>query len=99
MLILQNASFKLLECKYQPAWLQLVQNWMQERCVAGAASLERGGKQQLLHVQMMVRIKIDPRDAEKLREEIKTLVGWRRGDGSGTYCQVKEFKPGQVSQH
>ena len=81
----------------QPAWLQLVHNWMQERCVAGAASLERGGKRQLLHVQMMVRIKIDPRDADKLKDEIKSLVGWRRGDGSGTYCQVKEFKPGQVS--
>ena len=30
-----------------PAWLQLVQNWMKERCVSGACALERGGRQQL----------------------------------------------------
>ena len=30
-----------------------------------------------------------------LRDELKTVVGWRRGDGSGVYCSVKEFAPGQ----
>ena len=33
-----------------------------------------------------------------LADELKSLVGWRRGDGSGIYCQTKEFAPGQTWQ-
>ena len=82
-----------------PAWLQLVANWMQLRCVSGAAVLERGGRQQHLHLQIVLRIRIDPLDMDALRDELKTLVGWRRGDGSGTYCSAKTFGIGQARMH
>ena len=45
------------------------------------------------------RIRIDPLDVDALRDELKTLVGWRRGDGSGTYCAVKTFGIGQARTH
>ena len=79
-----------------PAWLQLINNWMQERTVAGAAALERGGKQQHLHLQIMLRMHIAEQDVDALKLELKTLVGWRRGDGSGCYCSIKQFGTGQV---
>jgi hypothetical protein len=79
-----------------PAWLQLIKNWMEQRTVAGAAALERGGKQQHLHVQIMLRMHIAEQDVDALKLELKTLVGWRRGDGSGCYCSAKLFGSGQV---
>ena len=82
-----------------PAWLALVANWMRLRCVSGAAALERGGRQQHLHLQIVLRIRIDPLDVDALRDELKTLVGWRRGDGSGTYCSAKTFGIGQARMH
>ena len=79
-----------------PAWLALVFAWMQLRCVAGAAALERGGKNQNLHVQIMLHMHICEQDIDALKLELKSLVGWRRGDGSGTYCAAKEFGAGQT---
>ena len=79
-----------------PAWLQLIKNWMEERTVSGAAALERGGKQQHLHLQIMLRMHIAEQDIDALKLELKTLVGWRRGDGSGCYCSIKLFGTGQV---
>ena len=79
-----------------PAWLQLINNWMQERTVAGAAALERGGKQQHLHLQIMLRMHIAEQDVDALKLELKTLVGWRRGDGSECYYSIKLFGTGQV---
>ena len=79
-----------------PGWLNMVYEWMRLRCKAGAAALERGGKQQHLHVQIMLRMHVCSQDLSALRDELKALVGWRRGDGSGIYCQVKEFTPGQT---
>ena len=81
-----------------PAWLKLVDEWMKLRCEAGAAALERGGRQQHLHVQIMLRMHIAEQDIKMLADELKSLVGWRRGDGSGIYCQTKEFAPGQTWQ-
>ena len=79
-----------------PAWLQLIYNWMQQRTLAAAAALERGGKQQHLHLQIMLRMQIAEQDIEALKLELKTLVGWRRGDGSGCYCSAKLFGAGQA---
>jgi hypothetical protein len=79
-----------------PAWLTLVHEWMKLRCEAGAVASERGGKAQHLHLQIMLRMRIAPMDIEQLKLELKTLVGWRRGDGSGCYCQAKQFGVGQV---
>ena len=99
-----NTSLPLLELSVTlskhkghvlPAWLALVYSWMKLRCVAGAAALERGGKNQNLHVQIMLRMHICEQDIEALKLELKSLVGWRRGDGSGTYCSAKEFGAGQ----
>ena len=67
-----------------------------EACLAGAIAMERGGKQQNLHCQGMLRMNIDPGEIEKLRQELKELLGWKRGDGSGLHCTVKEFGIGQV---
>ena len=35
-------------------------------------------------------------DIDALKLELKTLVGWQRGDGSGCYCSAKIFTPGQT---
>ena len=78
-----------------PGWLKIIHDWMLLRCKAGAAALERGGKQQHLHLQIILRMHIHEQDMNALRDELKTVVGWRRGDGSGVYCSVKEFAPGQ----
>ena len=84
-----------------PAWLTLVHEWMKHRvgCVSGAAAQERGGKAQHLHLQIMLRMRIAPMDIDALKIELKSLVGWQRGDDSGCYCQAKEFGVGQASQH
>ena len=79
-----------------PAWLQLLRAWMQTRTLAGACALERGGRQQHLHLQCMLRMHIAEHDIDALKLELKTLVGWRRGDGTGTYCAIKQFAPGQA---
>ena len=78
-----------------PAWLTLVHEWMKLRCEAGAVAQERGGKAQHLHLQIMLRMRIASMDIEALKLELKTLVGWQRGDGSGCYCSAKEFGAGQ----
>ena len=56
-----------------PAWLQLIKNWMEKRTVSGAAALERGGKQQHLHLQIMLRMHIAEQDIDALKLELKTL--------------------------
>ena len=81
-----------------PAWLALVYNWMKLRCEAGAVAQERGGKAQHLHLQIMLRMRIASMDIEALKLELKTLVGWQRGDGSGCYCSAKEFGVGQEAK-
>ena len=77
------------------AWLTLVHDWMKLRCEAGAVAQERGGKAQHLHLQIMLRMRIATMDLDALKLELKTLVGWQRGDGSGCYCSVKEFGIGE----
>jgi len=79
-----------------PAWLTLVHDWMKLRCKAGAVAAERGGKAQHLHLQIILRMHIAEMDIDALKTELKTLVGWQRGDGSGTYCQAKQFGVGQA---
>ena len=75
-----------------PVWARLLLAWMKKRdgCLAGAVSLERGGKQAFLHCQCILRMRIDPSQLEMLKAELKELMGWKRGDGSGMYCQLKE---------
>ena len=82
-----------------PAWLTLVHEWMKLRCEAGAVAQERGGKAQHLHLQIMLRMRIASMDIEALKLELKTLVGWQRGDGSGCYCSAKEFGDGAGGQN
>ena len=53
-----------------PAWLQLIKNWMEERTVSGAAALERGGKQQHLHLQIMLRMHIAEQDIDALKLDL-----------------------------
>lgn len=79
-----------------PAWMTLVHDWMKLRCKAGAVAAERGGKAQHLHLQIILRMHIAEMDIDALKTELKTLVGWQRGDGSGTYCQAKQFGVGQA---
>ena len=79
-----------------PVWLSLIYEWMKLRCLSGAAALERGGKSQHLHVQIFLSMHIAPQDIEALKKEMKSVVGWKRGDGSGVYCQAKEFECGQT---
>ena len=78
-----------------PAWLTLVYEWMKLRCKAGAVAAERGGKAQHLHLQIILRMCTASMDIDALKLELKTLVGWQRGDGSGCYCSAKEFGAGQ----
>ena len=80
-----------------PAWATILHQWMQKspKCIAGCITLERGGKAQHLHCQGVLRVKMDPNFVEVLKLELKKLVGWQRGDGSGTYVQLKEFAPAQ----
>ena len=39
---------------------------------------------------------MNPTQIDALKTELKRSVGWQRGDGSGTYIQVKEFGAAQV---
>ena len=71
---------------------------MKLRCKAGAVAAERGGKAQHLHLQIILRMCIASMDIDALKLELKTLVGWQRGDGSGCYCSAKEFGVGQAAK-
>ena len=78
-----------------PVWAKLIYEWMKKTCVRGSVSLERGGKQQNLHCQIIIAKMMLPTDILALKNEIKALVGWKRGDGSGTYIQAHVFGVGQ----
>ena len=82
-----------------PAWAKLMHSWMQRRdaVLQGAIALERGGRLQHLHIQGVLRMRIKPDDVENIKLELKQLLGWKRGDGSGMQLMLKELAVGQVS--
>ena len=96
-----SLTLSKLKGHVNPAWATLLHQWMHARdaCLAGAVALERGGKQQNLHVQGILRMRMDPNDIEKLKNELKALIGWKRGDGSGTHMTLKQFVLAQVSEY
>lgn len=82
-----------------PGWLASFEAWMQERCVAGIGTLERGGKIHHLHIQGCVQMQwptaFTKRDETIIANQIKAALGIRRGDGLNCTVQVKMFAPGQ----
>ena len=82
-----------------PGWLDMFKNFCVAQCSAGFGSLERGNKEQHLHVQAMCRIKmagaVNVKMINLVRNMIKAALGIRRGDVSGCSVYVKAFAPGQ----
>ena len=83
-----------------PAWLDFFGSWMQANCVAGLAALERGKKEQHLHIQGAVRMRlrgpIDKKFCDKIKKQIKQVCGIAHGSGFRTLMDVKAFAPGQT---
>lgn len=52
--------------------------FMNERCLAGVFSAERGGKLHYLHIQAVVRVMT--KCAGNVTKELNKLFGWRKGD-------------------
>ena len=78
-----------------PMWAKVIFEWMKKRCERGSVSLERGGKQQNLHLQIILEMYIELEGMNVLKVEIKRLLGWKRGDGSGLYVAGHFFGVGQ----
>ena len=72
-----------------PGWLDCYLSWLTARAKAGLGSLERGKKNEHLHIQAVARVRVrcvDKSQINQLRKEIKAAIGVRHNDGSG--CQV-----------
>ena len=71
----------------------MFKNFCVAQCSAGFGSLERGNKQQHLHVQAMCRIKmagaVNVKMINMVRNMIKAALGIRRGDQSGCAVYVR----------
>ena len=64
------------------AWANAIHRWMKAKCLAGCVSLEKGGRHENLHCQIIMRLKWDPNDLDSLKKEIKVALNVRRGDCS-----------------
>jgi len=78
-----------------PVWLEYFYRWLQAACVLGICSLERGKKDENLHIQSAVRMKLDspPNEAflKRMTRNIKkVLIGTINNKVS-----FKLFVPGQ----
>lgn len=82
-----------------PGWLDAFDSWMNVRCTAGIGALERGNKEQHLHIQAAARLRVQGPVGKPtinlLRNQIKSALGVRRNDGSGCKVEIKAFAPGQ----
>ena len=82
-----------------PGWLDCYMSWLTARAKAGLGSLERGKKNEHLHIQAVARVRVrcvDKSQINQLRKEIKAAIGVRHNDGSGCQVAIKAFAPGQT---
>ena len=66
----------------KPVWLDSLNDMMVEKSTRSSMSLERGGKQENLHIQAVVTLRFPKDKMLKLKEIIKGALGVRRADGS-----------------
>ena len=82
-----------------PGWIDLYLNFMKARCLAGFGGLERGKKEEHLHIQAMMRMimtgPVNKKLIDLIHNQIKAAIGIKRGDGSGCQVHVNAFAPGQ----
>jgi hypothetical protein len=91
-----------IQCKGRhvvPGWLGLYLNFMKACCLAGFGGLERGKKEEHLHIQGMMRMivtgPVNKKLIDLIRNQIKAAIGVKRADGSGCQVYVAAFAPGQ----
>ena len=80
-----------------PIWLQYFFGWLDAACLLGICSLERGKKDDNLHIQAAVRMRnpVAPTDSflkQKVRQMKRVLVGM------SSKISFKEFGPGQFME-
>ena len=78
-----------------PIWQRVIFSWIEAHCIAGSVSLERGGRQEMLHCQVILRLRWDLNDMDGLKKIMKEILGVRRGDGSGCRIELHPFRNGQ----
>ena len=68
-----------------PIWLQMMLEFFEHHGIKGSLSLERGGKQEMLHIQAVItmRILIDDATLKRFKKMLKDALGVRHGDGCG----------------
>lgn len=90
-----SMSVSRLKHHVAPAWATLLHGWMKAQCEASCLTLEKGGRHEHLHCQVILRLRWDPNDLEGLKKEIKKVLAVRRGDGSGCRIELHIFRAGQ----
>lgn len=78
------------------SWLTRMKHYAVAKCIAGAFALEAGGRQQRLHVQGVMRLRLETTTLaiSVLKEDIKRFVPIQRGSG-GTVA-VNPLQEGQT---
>ena len=83
-----------------PGWLDAFLLWMQAMCKAGLGALERGTREQHLHIQGTIRMRVsgpvDQKLCDRLKKQIKAACGITHGSGFRTRMELKPFGPGQT---
>ena len=94
-LIEVSMSVSKLKLNVLPVWQKMIHRWIELNCEAGSVSLERGGRHEKLHCQVIMRLRWDPNQLDKLKAEMKEVLAVRRGDGSGCRIELHSFRDGQ----
>jgi hypothetical protein len=79
-----------LKAHVLPVWLVIIYTFFLTYAVAGSFSLERGGKEDWLHVQAIIALHMmgDDSSIKRMKTALKLALGVRWGDGSGMLAKV-----------
>ena len=74
-----------------PVWFTSLAEWLEEFSPRFSISLERGGRQQHLHIQGILALPWPKDEIKELVALLKAILGVRRGDKSGCVIEVRRM--------
>lgn len=78
------------------AWWHALKAYLDAHAVRYVMSFERGGNAEMLHIQCVVTLHMDPERVKEFIKEIKEAMGFRNGDGQKGSVVFKPLGVGQT---